>query len=102
MGAEMWVDGSVAGPAFGSAGEVRPSTAPPGGGGGDPLTTLSAAVLVPGSMELSVLDGFGSGNEAAAGAIGTTNVQNLTVAEQEHTAQLRDPLVNGGAGTTAV
>lgn len=99
--AEMFVDGVVAAPAFTATGEAPPAAAPGGGAAGtDPVTAACTTALDTSSTVLLNADGIAANDEAAAGSTGTTNVQNLNEAEQNHATELRDPLGQGGAGGT--
>lgn len=99
---EMFVDGVVAAPAFTAAGEAAPDAGPAGGVSGiDPLTAACSAALDSASTVLLNAEGIAANDEATAGRAGTTNVQNLSQAEQNHATELRDPVGQGcGAGGT--
>ncbi|APA78399.2 hypothetical protein BB737_15005 [Mycobacterium avium subsp. hominissuis] len=101
--AEMFVHGAVAAPAFAAAGEATPAAVPATGvPGADPLTEACSAALAAASAKLVAADNIAGSDEATAGSTGTSNVQNLTQAEENHAAELRDPLGQGGSGTTSV
>ncbi|WP_071288229.1 hypothetical protein [Mycolicibacterium llatzerense] len=101
--AEMFVHGMVAAPAFAAAGEATPAAAPASGAPGmDPLTEACAAALASSTARLVAADNIAGSDEATAGSVGTSNVQNLTQAEENHAAELRDPLGQGSSGTTSV